>query len=101
MRNLPRLWISRSPTTKLWKALTAPPAYPQPVAVPYTSLKCLQGSLGLEGGVVVFEDATARWRAACRAAYRWQRLCLALLRLQSFFSCLAAHALSNFRVSIS
>ena len=26
------------PTTKLWKAATAPPAYPQPVAVPYTSL---------------------------------------------------------------
>ena len=23
---------------KLWKAATAPPAYPQPVAVPYTSL---------------------------------------------------------------
>ena len=38
MRNLPRLWISRSPMTKLWKAVTAPPAYPQPVAVPYTSL---------------------------------------------------------------
>jgi hypothetical protein len=38
MRNLPRLWISRSPMTKLQKAATAPPAYPQPVAVPYTSL---------------------------------------------------------------
>ena len=43
MRNLPRLWISRSPTTKLSKALTAPPAYPQPVAVPYTSLGAWTG----------------------------------------------------------
>lgn len=43
IRNLPRLWISRSPMTKLQKAATAPPAYPQPVAVPYTSLAiCLR-----------------------------------------------------------
>jgi hypothetical protein len=26
------------PSTKLWNAATAPPAYPQPVTVPYTSL---------------------------------------------------------------
>jgi hypothetical protein len=37
IRNRPRLWISRSPT-KLCKAVTVPPAYPQPVAVPYTRL---------------------------------------------------------------
>ena len=28
MRNLPRSWISRSPTMKLCKAATAPPALP-------------------------------------------------------------------------
>ena len=39
IRNPPQLWISRSPMTKLCKAVTAPPAYPQPVAVPYTSLE--------------------------------------------------------------
>ena len=32
----------------------------------------------------ILDDTTARWRAACRAAYRWRRFNLALLGLRSF-----------------
>ena len=33
----------------------------------------------------ILDDTTARWRAACRAAYRWRRFNLALLGLRSFW----------------
>ncbi|HEY5706163.1 MAG TPA: hypothetical protein VIS96_11380, partial [Terrimicrobiaceae bacterium] len=43
--------------TKLQKAATAPPAYPQPVAVPYTRL-----APGAEGGIDGYVDMRAYLR---------------------------------------